>query len=389
MRALIPDVKSGDFMKLAFCLFKYFPFGGLQRDFMRIATACRDRGHEVEVFVMKWEGEVPDNFKVNRVNVRALTNHGKCLAFAKTVQLEASQRFDAIVGFNKMPGLDLYFAADPCYLTRMKETRGPLSRLGGRFRTYVSLERAVFNLAGKTHILILSEEEKRRYMAAYGTPEERFHVLPPGIDRNRLAPKNASTIRRELREAFGIGDEYLVLMVGSGYRTKGLDRSLRAIAALPDALRCKTRLFVIGEGQARPFVKMAKRFGIEQQVSFLGGREDVPQFLLGADLLLHPSYTEAYGMVLLEAMAAGLPVLVTDICGYAYHIERANAGLLIPSPFKQETMNKMLVQALSSSDAKQWRQNGLTYVAKTDIFSLPEKAADLIENVACKGASHA
>ena len=49
-------------MKLAFCLFNYFPFGGLQRDFFHIAEVCRNRGHEIHVFTMKWEGEMPRDF---------------------------------------------------------------------------------------------------------------------------------------------------------------------------------------------------------------------------------------------------------------------------------------------------------------------------------------
>ena len=58
-------------MKLAFCLYKYFPFGGLQRDFLRIALACQARGHDIRVYTLDWEGEVPAGFELVRVPVRA------------------------------------------------------------------------------------------------------------------------------------------------------------------------------------------------------------------------------------------------------------------------------------------------------------------------------
>ena len=54
-------------MKLAFCLYKYFPFGGLQRDFLRIALACQARGHDIRVYTLDWEGEVPAGFELVRV----------------------------------------------------------------------------------------------------------------------------------------------------------------------------------------------------------------------------------------------------------------------------------------------------------------------------------
>ena len=103
---------------------------------------------------------------------------------------------------------------------------------------------------------------------------------------------------------------------------------------------------------------------------------------MAADLLLHPAYRENTGTVLIEAMAAGLPVLATDVCGFSYHIEYAGAGEIVPSPFRQETLNQLLVYMLTSEKKKQWQHNGRAYIAKTDVFSRAEKATDVIEKVA-------
>ena len=62
-------------MQLAFILYKYFPFGGLQRDFLRIALECQQRGHAIRVYTPIWEGEVPAGFEVVVVPVKALFNH--------------------------------------------------------------------------------------------------------------------------------------------------------------------------------------------------------------------------------------------------------------------------------------------------------------------------
>ncbi|RLB66327.1 MAG: glycosyltransferase family 1 protein, partial [Deltaproteobacteria bacterium] len=92
---------------------------------------------------------------------------------------------------------------------------------------------------------------------------------------------------------------------------------------------------------------------------------------------------ENAGVVLVEALAAGLPVLVTDVCGYSVHIERAQAGKLATSPFNQQQLDRMLCEMLDSTSQRlDWSANAREYVAKTDLFSLAERAAVIIMKVA-------
>lgn len=373
-------------MNLAFCLFQYFPFGGLQRDFKHIAEACQRQGHAIRVYTTAWEGDIPSDFQVSLVSVRGITNHQRCWNYSKDVnKLLAKQPNDLIVGFNKMHGLDVYYAADPCYQAKVMGEKGSLYRLGPRYRTYLALEKAVFETSSKTEILLISEKERAQYITYYKTPEKRFHSLPPGISRDRVVRGNADAIRKAVRNTYGINnDEFLLLMVGSSFKTKGLDRTLLALAALPEILRKRTKLFVIGEGKVRPFESLAKRLKVAGHLSFLGGSDDVPKFMISADLLLHPAYSENTGTVLIEAMAAGLPILATDVCGYAPHVSTAEAGLLIASPYQQQAFNNLLQEMLLSSRREIWKRNGIAYVKKNDFFRMPEKAAALIESIAAK-----
>ena len=378
-------------MKLAFCLFKYFPYGGLQRDFRRIADVCLCRGHEIHVFTGSWEGDKPPGFNISVIQPHGLTNHQQGLNFSLTVNEYLCKEKPALVtGFNKMHGLDVYYSADPCLEARLAEGIGQLKRLMPRYRTYLTLERAVFGKYSNTQIMLISEIEKPKYVKCYGTPSCRFHLLPPGISRERFINDSSGQIRKGSRSELGIDyNSFLLLMVGSAFKTKGLDRSLKAIASLPEELKHKTNLLVIGEGKPASFLKMAEKLNVASQLRFLGGREDVPQFMAASDLLLHPAYTENTGTVLIEAMAAGLPVLATDICGYAFHIKKADAGLLIPSPFRQQDFNKMLAHMITSDERQKWKDNGLRYVSGNDVFSMPEKAADIIEACARQKAARA
>ncbi|MDR0996891.1 MAG: glycosyltransferase family 4 protein [Zoogloeaceae bacterium] len=368
-------------MRLAFILYKYFPFGGLQRDFLRIALACQRRGHEIAVFTLKWEGEIPDGFDLAIAPVHAFFNHRRNERFSAWVEARLQQRpADRVIGFNKMPGLDFYYAADPCFAEKARTLRSPLYRLSARYQHFAAYEQAVFAPRAKTRILMISATQKPFFIAHYQTPEKRFAMLPPGLSRDRLAPDNADEIRAEVRREFGLAeDDRLVLQIGSGFKTKGLDRSLLALAALPDALRRQTRLFAIGQDNPTPFIHQARRLGLSEQVRFFPGRGDIPRVLLAGDLLIHPAYHENTGTVLLEALAAGRPVLTTAVCGYAHYVEESQGGIVLPEPFAQPALNAALADLLGDAARRQQLgAQGLAAARAADWYSMPERAADLI-----------
>ena len=106
-------------MKIAFCLFKYSPYSGLSLDFLRILEECQKRGHDTHVFVSEWHGERPEGVQITVLEPPTISlkfsNHAQNEQFHNKLQLELKkQAFDVVVGFNKMPGLDLYYGADSC-----------------------------------------------------------------------------------------------------------------------------------------------------------------------------------------------------------------------------------------------------------------------------------
>lgn len=368
-------------MKLAFCLFNYFPFGGLQRDFLRIAKECVRRGHQVDVFTMAWEGEWEPTISINIIPVSGLQNHVRAQQFVKQIQPKLAA-YDGVIGFNKMPLLDVYYAADTCYQAKARRQRGAWYRLTPRYRHLIAYEKAVFSYQANTKILLLSKAQQAEFIHYYKTAAKQFELLPPGIAKDRRAPVNAEAIRYKVREHFFIqANEFLLLMVGSGFKTKGLDRVLLAFAALPAEIKARSYLYVVGKDNADAFEKEAKKLGISARVKFLGGRHDVADLLLAADLLLHPAYNENTGTVLLEALVSGLPVLTTDVCGYAEYIHEANAGVVLASPFNQIEFNQTVSSMLLSSLYSTWKKNALSFADQADIYSMPVKAVDFIESL--------
>lgn len=374
---------------LAFCLFQYFPHGGQQRDMLRIALACQARGYTIDVYTTSWQGDVPASLRLHIYRPTALTNHGRTRQYHAWLTRQLAERPAAcVVGFNKMPGLDIYYAADGCFAAKAQEQHGRLYRLGPRYRLYRAFEEAVFRKESRTHILMLSQAQERQYVRHYGTPAERIHRLPPNLGQDRTAGPDGPEIRRAFRQALGRAEgDKLLLQVSSRFRTKGLDRSIRALAGLPETLRTKTWLYVVGDDVRRPYVRLARRLGVADRIVFLGPRDDVPRVLNSADLLVHPAHEEAAGIVLLEALACGLPVVTSGACGHAPYIEQAGGGWVLPEPFDQERFNRVVQAALERDDLRDIGRRGAEFAQRENLCGMVDAAVAVIEKVARTAAT--
>ncbi|MEE4144022.1 MAG: glycosyltransferase family 4 protein [Halieaceae bacterium] len=369
-------------MRLALLIYKYFPYGGLQRDFARFVLELQHRGHACRVYCTAWQGDALPGLELRIAPAAAGSNVRRNERFLHWVQADLAARpVDGVIGFNKMPGLDVYYAGDPCFIDTALRSRGPLYRLGWRFRHFAAWERAVFDPAGSAQILLLSPGEQRKFVRHYHTQPERLHLLPPGVAPDRRRPPDAVARRAAARHGLGLAhDVHTLLFVGSGFVTKGLDRAIRALATLRAAgPGRKLRLLVAGQDRAGRFALQARRDQVFEQVVFLGGRDDIPDLMLAADVLVHPARSEAAGIVLLEALVAGLPVVATAACGYAHHIEAAQGGLVLPEPFNQSALDSALRRTTDTAFLQRCRENGLAYAASEDLYSLHSAGADLIE----------
>jgi UDP-glucose:(heptosyl)LPS alpha-1,3-glucosyltransferase len=369
-------------MKLALTLFKYFPYGGLQRNFLAIAMELVRRGRSVTVYTGDWDGPRPNGLTIVEFTPSGLMNATR----NRSVHRQLTERLkrdpaDVVVGFNKMPGLDVYYAADTCFAAKAFEQKGPLYRLTPRCSCSLEYEEAVFSQASSTEILLLSAVEGEIYKRRYATQPARFHLMPPGISRNRVRDEKSDELATLKRKEFGIGPEQkIVIFLGSDYKRKGLDRLLTAMAALPEACRHSTRLLIVGrDKRQRKYQALARRLGVADRAQFLGERDDIPGLLFASDLLVHPAYLENTGNVLLEAAVAGAPVICTGICGYSHYIRDNDLGRVIEEPFVQDSLDRALCQMLT--EGRDWRDKCRKFTETADLFSRPQRAAETIEAI--------
>lgn len=367
-------------MNIALAIFKYFPHGGLQRDFMRIALELLRRGHKVTVFTRSFEGTVPEGMKVEFLKVSSLTNHGKAAEFGKLFNRKAAG-FDVRFAFNRIPDADFYFAADNCIMSEALAVYPRwFLKVSPRHRAILEQEKSVMGEDKKTKIFYIVEKQKKDFQKFYNTGEERFFYLPPGLNESCFRTSQAEELRREKRKALGVKEnELLLVLVGSFFEGKGADRLLRAAAALPEPLRRRCRIAIVGNMPRKPCEKLGRSLGLAPESLIMpGAAEDVPLWLLAADLMVHPARKEAAGSVIVEALAAGLPVIASGECGFAPFAAEAG-GAALKLPFDQSELDRTLEEFLGEEKLVRLKQEAIAYGAKADFRRRAALAVDILE----------
>jgi UDP-glucose:(heptosyl)LPS alpha-1,3-glucosyltransferase len=130
--------------------------------------------------------------------------------------------------------------------------------------------------------------------------------------------------------------------------------------------------------QGRALARKAQHHGVAARVSFLGYHEDVPAIMAAADIFVHPARQETTGAAILEAVVNGLPVIVTENCGYADHVTRAGAGIVIPEPYSRHKLGEALVSAGVPTNTRTWSANGARYGAREELYCGLDEAARII-----------
>ncbi len=186
----------------------------------------------------------------------------------------------------------------------------------------------------------------RQHLVACGVRPERVVTVPNGIEIEPFAAATSLPV-----ETLGVPDGARpVLFVGRLVRQKGLDVLLRAMT-LPGTADATVHLLVAGEGAERASLELlAERLGVASRVHWLGRRDDVAALMKTAAVVVLPSRWEGLSLTLLEAMAAGRPVVATRVQGQADVIEHEQTGLLVP-PESPEALAAALRRVLDAPEA--------------------------------------
>ncbi len=169
-----------------------------------------------------------------------------------------------------------------------------------------------------------------------GAPPERVRLIYNGIDPGRFATGEMRIFRRQaMRAELGLRhDEIVLTCVANLFAYKGHADLLAALAMLGGASRCtRPTLLLVGRdaGERAGLEVQAAQLGLSASVRFLGERSDVPDLLAASDVGVLPSHEEGFSNAVLEGMAAGLPMVVSDVGGNAEAVIENESGLVVPA----------------------------------------------------------
>ena len=244
-----------------------------------------------------------------------------------------------------------------------------------RLLVYLALEGARFSLKRPRVVVLASQTLVAQVVQAYPHCQSAIQVITPGVER---VPGAASAQEKlAARALLGLPPSaYCLLFVGNDYRKKGLETLLAALVQLPPDC-C---LAVVGNAEQLPaFKAQAKALGLLERVFFLGPMRDVGPAYVAADCLAHPTREDTFAMVVLEAMAHGLPVVVSSAryCGIAALLRAGQDALVLGDPYDASALAGALVQVERSAELKFRLQKGAITFARQHQWAALAKLHDL------------
>lgn len=339
-------------LRIAFCHTRLADAGGVEAYLFRLVHSLLRCGHEIDYFCARADAPIAHpRFRVVLVPQPRRPTSVRVALFAvrsarAIAAAERLRRYDVVQGFGRTYHQTLYRDGSGCradyreaYLDRVK--RRGLSRTHYRLfptdAVVQAIERRRYALLPPRAVIAISHFVREQILRRYPLDPLRVRVLYNGIDLERHHPRLREAGRAALLRAVGAGAPVagavrVLAFVGSDFGRKGLDLLIEALARLERRpARRGWLVAVIGsDHREEKWRREAARGGVADRIRFLGFRRDVPELLAGSDGLVLPSWFDAFGNVVGEAMACGAPVVASACCGGAEWVREGENGFVVP-----------------------------------------------------------
>ena len=318
--------------KIAIVVPKYGLTGGGEQFASEITERlARNENFEIHVFANKWIAR-SSRITFHKVPIIRFPRFLRPLSFAWFASRMIDPiNFDLVHTHEWIAKCDVFSVHAVPHAGWVREVRKKSFSLFDYARSFVE-QKAIEN-GSTTRFLPVSTIALEAFRREYATLPGRWQVLAPGVDVARFCTPNRDACRTEIRGRYGIGaSDTLLLFVGMNFEVKGLDIVIAAVAKArsiqPEA---NIRLLVVGRGDEGKYGKMAQSMGIADAVTFAGTQVDgLERYYRAADIFIMLSKFDTFGMVVLEAMAAGLPVIVSSNVGAKDLVDEGINGFILP-----------------------------------------------------------
>jgi UDP-glucose:(heptosyl)LPS alpha-1,3-glucosyltransferase len=361
-------------MRIAVVTPDYHRTGGTERGLAELVTRLA-QSHSVCLFASHWEPDGTPNFCFHPVPAIPGPGFARFFSFywAATRAVRAAERNEGPYDTVYSPGPNCaqvevctawFCQARQHELLASGRLRPRPARIGDWLRllhrrvyaaSVARLERSFYRSPRLQRVVSPAEVLKADLVECYGITPERIVVGHSGVDSAAFSPERRDALRPQARLELGMQDGvFYFLFVGTDWVRKGLLTVFEALPAVPQA-----QLLVVGAEDAEAWRRASARFAVADRVRYLPRRADILYYYAAADALVAPSVYEPFGLMPLEAMACGLPSIITRLMGVAELVGADEALILDDASSAQELGRAMRALATDRAQYARLVQAGI------------------------------
>ena len=326
--------------------------GGAESYAVSLASTLVESGWETHLFGKNWDGE-PSAAIFHRIKIpKLLPSWAKMILFAlKHKQMVKSQAFDVILGFGNTLYMNVYQShggvhrfstARKLYTEKnkiLRSTKRLLIVFSLKYKVRNWIESAPFRLYPKPKIIAISLMIKEDFISFYRINEKEIKVIYNGIDTAKYNKGLKEHLKSSLRQRLGISDnDVAFLFISYDLKKKGIMPLIEAAAKLKKLNFTRFKVVVVGERPYSLLLKQVKRLHLEDTIIFTGPTKTPEDYYANCDVFVLPTFYDACSLVVLEAMACGLPAITTTYNGVAGIITNKKDGYIISHPPHSEEL---------------------------------------------------
>ena len=321
-------------IKVAVVIPKYGLVGGAEGLVYALTERLAMRNEfEIHVFANRYRrGKSPIVF--HRVPILVFPRFLKQISFAWFVNRQIKRgAYDLIHSHDRIFRMNLFTLHGIPHETWIRRMRH--KRLSFFDRGMVWVERKGLTGPPIPMVLPVSSLVKDELQKTYPVSESHIEVIHPGVSLERFSKMDKASCRREIRHRHGIKKEDLVILfVGMNFEIKRLGLVIEGLSRMSPkgGGGSALKLLVVGKGKEAAYVAMARRFGVADRIIFAGVTREVEKYYFASDIFAMPSVYDTFGMAVLEAMAAGLPVIISQTVGARDLVANGIEGFVLGDP---------------------------------------------------------
>ncbi len=376
-------------MKIAVVISKYGLLGGAENFVFQLTERLATReGLEIHVLANQWcRGN--DSITFHKIPKVFFPRFMKPISFAYFAGKKIlAENFDLVHSHAWIFEMDFFTIHGGLHEPWIKEVRRKSMSLFDR--SMARVEKKGVNAPRLKLIMPVSTLLKEELLRFYGISESKTHVIHPGISIERFSALNPERSRRNIRRRHGLSEhDLVVLFVGMNFEIKRLDLVLKAVADLSVRRNDNSslKLLVVGKGKKERYLKLARDLGIVNQVVFAGVTQKVEEYYMASDIFAMPSQNDSFGMVVLEAMMAGLPTIITETVGARDLIESGKQGFVLSDDPSVSEVSEKLSFLLKKENRLRMGESARDVARRQTWESRADQVAELYDQFAKRSVS--